>query len=103
MLAAPCPSCRGPGPAPRGAAYRNRAGACVPREDQSPYAIYTICHCRECEITHGCPQTLIRADVREWDGPAVLPPRTAQRMTGGVEARGAHRYVPYDRRYSRAH
>jgi hypothetical protein len=34
------------------------------------------------------------ADVREWDGPAVLPPRTAQRMTGGLEARGAHRYVP---------
>jgi hypothetical protein len=33
-------------------------------------------------------------DVREWDGPAVLPPRTAQRMTGGLEARGAHRYVP---------
>jgi hypothetical protein len=21
---------------------------------------------------------------REWDGPAVLPPRTAQRMTGGL-------------------
>jgi hypothetical protein len=33
-------------------------------------------------------------EVREWDGPAVLPPRTAQRMTGGLEARGAHRYVP---------
>ena len=27
------------------------------------------------------------AYVREWDGPAVLPPRTAQRMTGGLEAR----------------
>ena len=34
------------------------------------------------------------ADVSEWDGPAVLPPRTAQRMTGGLEARGAHRHVP---------
>jgi hypothetical protein len=33
-------------------------------------------------------------DFREWDGPAVLPPRTAQRMCGGLEARGAHRYVP---------
>jgi hypothetical protein len=31
---------------------------------------------------------------REWDGPAVLPPRTAQRMNGGLEARGADRYVP---------
>ena len=30
----------------------------------------------------------------EWDGPAVLPPRTVQRMTGGIEARGAHRHVP---------
>ena len=25
---------------------------------------YTICHCRECEKMHGCPQTLIRADIR---------------------------------------
>jgi hypothetical protein len=25
-------------------------------------------------------------EVREWDGPAVLSPRTAQRMTGGLEA-----------------
>ena len=32
--------------------------------------------------------------LREWDGPAVLPPRTAQRMSGGLEARGAHRHVP---------
>jgi DNA-binding transcriptional regulator YhcF (GntR family) len=32
--------------------------------------------------------------ISEWDGPAVLPPRTAQRMIGGLEARGAHRYVP---------
>ena len=40
-----------------------------------------------------CFQAL-RPDVREWDGPAVLAPRTAQRMTGGLEARGAHRYVP---------
>src|SRR6266850_6797981 len=32
--------------------------------------------------------------VREWDGPAVLPPRTAQRMSWGFEARGAHRHVP---------
>ena len=29
--------------------------------------------------------------VREWDGPAVLPPRTAQRVSGGLRARGAHR------------
>ena len=35
-----------------------------------------------------------RLDVSEWDGPAVLPPRTAQRMSGGLEARGAHRHVP---------
>jgi hypothetical protein len=35
-----------------------------------------------------------RADVSEWDGPAVLPPLTAQRMCEGLEARGAHRYVP---------
>jgi hypothetical protein len=35
-----------------------------------------------------------RRHVSEWDGPAVLPPRTAQRMTGGLEARGAHRHVP---------
>ena len=32
--------------------------------------------------------------VREWDGPAVLPPLTALRVRGGLEARGAHRYVP---------
>ena len=32
--------------------------------------------------------------VSEWDGPAVLPPRTAQRMSRGLEARGAHRHVP---------
>jgi hypothetical protein len=36
----------------------------------------------------------VAAKCREWDGPAVLSPRTAQRMTGGLEARGAHRYVP---------
>ena len=43
----------------------------------------------------GCAsQQIDPAHVAEWDGPAVLPPRTAQRMTGGLEARGAHRYVP---------
>ena len=36
----------------------------------------------------------VATNRREWDGPAVLPPRTAQRMTGGLEARGAHRHVP---------
>ena len=29
----------------------------------------------------------VATNRREWDGPAVLPPRTAQRMTGGLEAR----------------
>jgi len=33
-------------------------------------------------------------NVSEWDGPAVLPPRNAQRMCGGLEARGAYRHVP---------
>src|ERR1700756_688825 len=28
----------------------------------------------------------ITTHVREWDGPAVLPPRTAQRMTGGLRS-----------------
>ena len=32
--------------------------------------------------------------VSEWDGPAVLPPLTALRVCGGLEARGAHRHVP---------
>src|SRR5881392_833261 len=32
--------------------------------------------------------------VREWDGPAVLPPLTA--VAGGLEARGAHRHVAED-------
>ena len=40
------------------------------------------------------PNCCATANRREWDGPAVLPPRTAQRMTGGLEARGAHRHVP---------
>ena len=40
------------------------------------------------------PNLCVATNRREWDGPAVLPPRTAQRMTGGLEARGAHRYVP---------
>jgi hypothetical protein len=46
------------------------------------------------QLSGGSVDDAGRADVREWDGPAVLPPRTAQRMTGGLEARGAHRYVP---------
>ena len=33
-------------------------------------------------------------EIREWDRPAVLPPRTAQRIRWGFEARGAHRHVP---------
>jgi hypothetical protein len=40
------------------------------------------------------PNLCVATNRREWDGPAVLPPRTAQRMTGGLEARGAHRHVP---------
>ena len=36
----------------------------------------------------------VRRHVSEWDGPAVLPPRTAQRMSWGFEARGAHRHAP---------
>ena len=50
--------------------------------------IETLLHLNE---THS---VLPVANVSEWDGPAVLPPRTAQRMTGGLEARGAHRHVP---------
>jgi hypothetical protein len=49
-------------------------------------------------LTSGLPRLadILRVirHVSEWDGPAVLLPRTAQRMTGGLEARGAHRYVP---------
>ena len=40
------------------------------------------------------PNLCVATNRREWDGLAVLPPRTAQRMTGGLEARGAHRHVP---------
>ena len=40
------------------------------------------------------PNVCVATNRREWDGPAVLPPRTAQRMTGGLEGRGAHRHVP---------
>src|SRR4249919_3783603 len=32
------------------------------------------------------PNLCVATNRREWDGPAVLPPRTAQRMTGGLEA-----------------
>jgi hypothetical protein len=55
-------------------------------------------HFDDLPMTSGLP---LEADIRttgrhvsEWDGPAVLLPRTAQRMSGGVRARGAHRYVP---------
>ena len=44
------------------------------------------------------PCSWARANAREWDGPAVLPLRTAQRMSWGLEARGAHRHVPKDSR-----
>ena len=40
------------------------------------------------------PNLCVATNRREWDGSAVLPPRTAQRMTGGLEARGAHRHLP---------
>src|SRR5262249_30115130 len=42
-------------------------------------------------------------EVREWDGPAVLPPLTADRVSGGLRARGAHRHAPQDRRCSCPH
>src|SRR4029077_10803810 len=41
--------------------------------------------------------------VREWDGPAVLPPRTAQRVSEGLRARGAHRHALQDRHRNRPH
>ena len=34
------------------------------------------------QAAHRDRSVLLRLDVREWDGPAVLPPRTAQTMTG---------------------
>ena len=43
---------------------------------------------------HGTQACGKPANVSEWDGPAVLPPRIAQRMSGGLEARGAYRHVP---------
>jgi len=40
----------------------------------------------------GCPGVAL--SLREWDGPAVLPPLRA--VAGGLEARGAQRHVPED-------
>ena len=44
-----------------------------------------------------------RRHVSEWDGPAVLLPRTAQRVSEGLRARGAHRHALQDRHRNRPH
>src|SRR5215472_12563460 len=44
-------------------------------------------------LAHFADSSRTFREVREWDGPAVLPPLTADRVSGGLRARGAHRHA----------